>query len=395
MSRPIPYGRHCVDEDDVQAVADVLRHGWLTQGPKVQEFETAIAEYVGAKYAVAVSNGTAALHIACIAAGISSGDRVITSANSFVASANCIRYTGGTPEFADIEHGTLNLDPGYLRELCRGKPAPKAIIPVHFGGLPCNMAEIAAVAADTGACVIEDAAHAIGGRYQTGERVGNCAYSDMTVFSFHPVKNIACGEGGMVTTNRQSLYRHLLRLRGHGINKGDDPLQHPQYAGNYEGKVDRWYYEMQELGFNFRLTDMQAALGLSQYRKLERFLERRHQLAAVYCEAFGNGSLGIRVAQTGGWGVSARHLFVVRIAFGEGRSSRTAYMHRLLERGYTTQVHYIPIPMHPYYARLGYTLERLPETREYYRQALSIPLFVGLTDEQQRRFISDAVECLA
>ena len=205
MSAKISYSRHALDEDDVQAVVNVLRHSWLTQGPAVGEFEQAIANHVGAKYAVAVSSGTAALHIACLAAGISSGDRAITSANSFVASANCVRYAGGVPEFADIERDTLNLDPAGLRAQAATGPRVKAIIPVHFGGLPCNMAQIADVAASAGATVIEDAAHALGGRYPSGERVGSCAYSDMTVFSFHPVKSITSGEGGMVTTNRQDL----------------------------------------------------------------------------------------------------------------------------------------------------------------------------------------------
>lgn len=394
MNPKIPYGRHFLDENDIQAVVNVLRHGWLTQGPKVADFEQAIANYVGVKYAIAVSSGTSALHIACIAAGVSSGDRVITSANSFVASANCVRYAGGVPEFADIERNTLNLDPDYLREQCKDGPALKAVIPVHFGGLPCNMEDIANVAGRVGATVIEDAAHALGARYRSGERVGSCAYSDMTVFSFHPVKSIACGEGGMVTTNREDLYRHLLRLRGHGINKRDDPYQHPQHAYQ-NGKFNRWYYEMQELGFNFRMTDIQAALGLSQFCKIDQFIERRGQLAARYREAFGNSPSGIRAAQKDGWGVSAHHLFVIRVAFGTGASSRTSYMQRLFDRGYITQVHYIPIPMHPYYARLGYTMERLPETERYYQEGLSIPLYVGLTDAQQHEFISAAVECLA
>ncbi|OGA22791.1 MAG: UDP-4-amino-4,6-dideoxy-N-acetyl-beta-L-altrosamine transaminase [Betaproteobacteria bacterium RIFCSPLOWO2_02_FULL_67_26] len=394
MSAKISYSRHALDEDDVQAVVNVLRHSWLTQGPAVGEFEQAIANHVGAKYAVAVSSGTAALHIACLAAGISSGDRAITSANSFVASANCVRYAGGVPEFADIERDTLNLDPAGLRAQAATGPRVKAIIPVHFGGLPCNMAQIADVAASAGATVIEDAAHALGGRYPSGERVGSCAYSDMTVFSFHPVKSITSGEGGMVTTNRQDLYRRLLRLRGHGINKADDPYQHPHHAYQ-DGKFNRWYYEMQELGFNYRMTDIQAALGLSQFRKIDRFMARRSGLAARYREAFGDGASGIRVGQKNGLGASANHLFVIRIAFGAGARSRTAYMQRLFDRGYITQVHYIPIPLHPYYARLGYTLERLPETARYYNECLSIPLFVGLADSQQREFINAAVECLA
>jgi UDP-4-amino-4,6-dideoxy-N-acetyl-beta-L-altrosamine transaminase len=393
MSERIPYGRHCLDEDDIQAVVDVLRHGWLTQGPKVPEFEAAIARYTGARYAVAVNSGTSALHIACLAAGIGPGDRVVTTANSFVASANCVVYAGGIPEFVDIDAATLNLDPAALRERCARGPALKAIVPVHFAGLPCAMEEIAGIAERSGAVVIEDAAHALGARYASGERVGSCAHSAMTVFSFHPVKTIASGEGGMITTNRDDLYRRLLRLRSHGINKEDDPYQHPHAAFD-DGTFNRWYYEMQELGYNFRMTDIQAALGVSQARKLDAFVERRRALAARYDGAFAGATSRIRAAQRDGGGASAHHLYVVRLPFGSGPASRTAYMQRLLDRGYVTQVHYIPIPTHPYYARLGYTMERLPETGRYYREALSIPLYVGLSDAQQDEFIATARECL-
>ena len=393
MKQSIPYGRHSLDEDDIQAVVDVLRHGWLTQGPMVPQFEEAVAGYVGAKYAVAVNSGTSALHLACIAAGVSTGDRVATAANSFAASANCVLYAGGIPEFVDIERATLNIDPAALDERCRRGPALKAIIPVHFAGLPCDMGEIARIAGRSGAVVIEDAAHALGARYRSGERVGSCAHSDMAVFSFHPVKTIASGEGGMVTTNREDLYQRLLRLRSHGINKGDDAYQHPHHAYQ-DGILNRWYYEMQELGYNFRMTDIQAALGASQARKLDRFVARRRELAARYDAAFGDGERGIRPAQRDGWGTSAHHLYVVRAPFGSGASSRTSYMQRLFDRGYVTQVHYIPIPMHPYYARLGHTMERLPETERYYQEGLSIPLYVGLTDAQQNEFIATAKECL-
>ena len=389
----IPYGRHFIDEDDVQAVVEVLRHGWLTQGPKVPEFEAAVARYVGARYAVAISNATAGLHLACLAAGVGPGDRVVTSPNSFVASANCAHSVGGVAEFVDIEPDSLNLDPLALAERLRRGPTPKAVIPVHFGGLPCDMAAIAASAAGVGAAVIEDAAHALGSRYRSGSRVGSCAHSDMAVFSFHPVKSIASGEGGIITTNREDLYRRLLRLRSHGINKLDDPYQHPQNA-TQDGEPNRWYYEMQELGFNCRLTDLQAALGLSQLGKIDRFLARRQELVARYRQALQARPAGLRAAQAGGWGESANHLFVVRVPFDGHPGGRSAYMKKMLDRGYVTQVHYIPIPMHPYYARLGCRMDELPECARYYREALSIPLFVGLADEQQERFIADAIECL-
>lgn len=387
----IPYGKHYIDEDDVQAVAEVLRHGWLTQGPKVPEFEAAIASFVGSKYAVAVSNGTAGLHLACLAAGVGPGDRVVTSPNSFVASANCAHYTGGVAEFVDIERDTLNMNPAALHEHAR-RAAPKAVVPVHFAGLPCNMEAIAAAA--PGAIVIEDAAHALGSRYRSGMRVGSCAHSDMAVFSLHPVKSIASGEGGIITTNREDIYRRLLRLRSHGINKQDDPFQHVKDAF-HDGKANRWYYEMQELGFNFRLTDLQAALGLSQLGKIDRFLARRQELAARYRQAFSSAPAGIRVGQSGGWGDSANHLFLIRAPFGSLPGGRTGFMQKLYDRGYVTQVHYIPIPMHPYYARLGHDMARLPEAARYYDEALSIPLFYGLTDEQQSRFVADAIECMS
>jgi UDP-4-amino-4,6-dideoxy-N-acetyl-beta-L-altrosamine transaminase len=391
----IPYGRHCIEEDDIEAVVAQMRSGWLTQGPAVGEFEAAVAEYVGAKYAVAISNGTAGLHLACLAANVSTGDCAITSPNSFVASANGIHYAGGRAEFVDIERDSLNLDAAALRERCRRGPAPKAIVPVHFAGLPCNMRDIAATASSAGAMVIEDAAHALGSRYSTGEKVGSCAYSDMAVFSFHPVKSIACGEGGMVTTNSETLYRRLLRLRSHGINKLDDPFQNPQVISQTDGRVNRWYYEMQELGFNFRLTDMQAALGMSQLRKIDRFLARRRELANRYRSLLPGGDPRLRAAQSGGWGDSANHLFVIRVPFGVDAPSRNAYMQRLYDRGYVTQVHYIPIPLQPYYARLGHDMDRLPEARRYYAEALSIPLYVGLTDEQQAEFVRNAIACLA
>jgi len=392
INQMIPYGRHYIEQDDIDAVVAQLNSGWLTQGPKVHEFETAVASYVGAKYAVAVSSGTAALHIACIAAGISQGDNVVVAPNSFVASANCVRYVNGNPEFSDIEPNSLNLSPDALAEKCRELKTVKGIIPVHFGGLPCNMPRITETAEKFGAKIIEDAAHALGSVYASGERVGSCRYSDMTIFSFHPVKAIACGEGGMITTNDKSIYRSLLRLRSHGINKNDDPYVQTEEA--FQGnEINRWYYEMQELGFNFRLTDIQAALGLSQMGKLDKFIARRRSLAEKYNTAFLQSSTEIRAGQISGWGNSSHHLFIIRAPFGNGFPNRNTYMRKLQERGFITQVHYIPIPMHPYYRKLGHSMDRLPETLRYYREGLSIPLFYGLTDLQQQDFIDAAIKC--
>lgn len=377
----IPYGKHYVDEEDVQAVADVLRHDWLTQGPKIAEFEEAIAQYVGAKYAVAVCNGTAALHLACLAAGLGKGDTVVTSSNTFVASANCARYVGAEPQFADIDETTLNMDPVRLAERCRELKQVKAIIPVHFAGMPCDMPSIRATAEACGAMVVEDAAHALGARYADGGMVGNCAFSDMTMFSFHPVKAITTGEGGLITTNDETLYRRLLRLRSHGINKGDDPYYHEEQAFT-AGERNLWYYEMQELGFNYRITDIQCALGLSQLRKLPLFLERRRALALRYDRMFAEFP-GIRPTQQAGRMTSGLHLYVVRIDFdGMGRS-RHAYMQELRERSIVCQVHYVPVHMHPYYRRSGHEHDRFPVAEAYYRQALSLPLYYGLSDEEQ------------
>jgi UDP-4-amino-4,6-dideoxy-N-acetyl-beta-L-altrosamine transaminase len=388
----IHYGRHHIDEDDIAAVTEQLRSGWLTQGPKVAEFENAVAGYVGARYAVAVSNGTAALHIACLAAGVGNGDRVITTPNTFVASANAAHFVGASAHFADIDARTLNIDPVALAEECRTLGKVKAIIPVHFAGLPCEMLAIRNIAEKYGSVVIEDAAHALGAEYREGGRVGNCRYSDMTIFSFHPVKMITTGEGGMITTNSEALYRKLLRLRSHGINKLDDPLFHREEAYT-DGQPNRWYYEMQELGFNYRITDIQAALGLSQFGKLGKFLERRRALAARYDEAF-KGVQDV-VPQQNEWRhLSALHLYVVRIPFNQLGLKRHHFMGGLQTRGFITQVHYIPAHYHPYYRQKGYSPGRYPVAEQYFDDCLSIPLFYDLHEASQDKLIASMAELL-
>jgi UDP-4-amino-4,6-dideoxy-N-acetyl-beta-L-altrosamine transaminase len=378
---PIPYGRHHIDEEDINAVVDVLRHGWLTQGPKVPEFEAAVAKRVGAKYAVAVSNGTAALHMACMAAGVTKGDTLVTSPNTFVASANCAAYVGATAAFADIDPRTLNLDPVRLAEKCQALGNVKAIVPVHFAGLPCDMPAIRAVAEHHRSVVIEDAAHALGATYEDGTAVGSCAHSDMTIFSFHPVKIIATGEGGMITTNNEALYRDLLRLRSHGINKGDDPYLCPEQAYT-DGVLNTWYYEMREMGFNYRITDVQCALGSSQIKKLDRFLSRRRDLAGRYDRLLSECP-HVEPAQRIGRDRSAHHLYVVRINFDVAGKSRNAVMRRLLEKQIICQVHYIPVHYHPFYRRSAGAAEGLIMSERYYDQALSLPLYYGLTDGEQ------------
>lgn len=381
----IPYGQHYIDEEDIQAVARQMREGTLTQGAVIETFERSVAQYVGAKYAVAVTSGTAALHLACAAAKLKAGDTLFTSAITFVASANCAKYVGASPQFVDIDPGTLNMDPADLERRCNETGRVRAIVPVHFAGLPCDMRAIRKVADSHGAVVIEDASHALGGSFPDGTRVGSCSMSDMTVLSFHPVKSITTGEGGMVTTNDENLYRDLLRLRSHGINKAHDPLLLAEHAYT-DGIQNRWYYEMQELGFNYRMTEIQAALGVSQLGKLDRFIDRRRELVARYDAAFGD-SAPVRPGQKAGRATSGHHLYVIRAPFGRGCVSRNLFMQRLHNAGIISQVHYIPVPLHPYYQREGHRPHDFPNAWAYYTEALSIPLFYALTDAQQDRVI--------
>ena len=377
----IPYGRHYIDEDDIQAVVEVLRGGVLTQGPTVEAFERAVATDVGAKYAVALSSGTAALHLAALVAGVGPGKSVVTTPITFVASSNAALYVGGRVVFADIDPDTVNLSPESLIQALKNNPDVRAVIPVHFAGLPCDMPAIKAAADQAGAVVIEDAAHALGATYPNGQRVGSCAYSLMTTFSFHPVKAIAAGEGGMITTNDEATYRKLLRLRSHGINKLDDPFLLPGQAFT-DSVQNPWYYEMQDLGFHYRITDIQCGLALSQLKKLDQFVSRRRALAKRYDSEFANLK-GCRPAQLG-WGESSsHHLYVLRIDFDALGVSRAKFMHALRTFEIITQVHYTPVPMQPYYRSLGFDPNNYPNAQRYYHEALSIPLYFGLTDEQQ------------
>lgn len=389
----IPYGKHHIDEADIQAVVDVLRSGALTQGPTIDRFEHAVSEYVGAKYAVAVSSGTAALHLSAMAAGVGPGSTLVTSPITFVASANAGLYVGAKVVFADVDPLTINMSPAALEEVLKKNPTTKAVVPVHFGGLPCDMNSIKKLADKTGAIVIEDAAHALGAIYPSGRRVGCCENSLMTCFSFHPVKLIAAGEGGMITTNDESVYRRLLRLRSHGIQKLDDSFILSAQAKT-DGAINPWYYEMQELGYHYRISDIQCALALSQFSKLDKFITRRRELAKAYDRSFESVSF-IRAAQPTGRDSSGHHLYLVNIDFKAADISRARLILDLKKQGIGTQVHYIPVPMHPIYSSAGQTMSELPFASAYYEQALSIPLFYSLEGSEQSFIVETLINSIS
>jgi perosamine synthetase len=398
----IPYGKHYIDESDIQSVVDVLRHGMLTQGPKVAEFENKIANYVGAKYAVAVANGTAALHLACMALEIGEGDEVITTPNTFVATSNSILYVGAKPVFVDIDNQTLNIDIDQIEKAILDSNNIKAIFPVHFAGLPCDMDRIKKLADKYNLAIVEDAAHALGATYNDGSKVGNCQYSDMTILSFHPVKGIAAGEGGMVITNDKSLYHKLTLLRSHGITKGNfefpgiskpDNLLINKDEALENGELKRWYYEMQYLGYNYRITDIQCALAISQMNKIDLFLDARKSMAKYYDQAF-SGTSNITPLQAHGRDNSSHHIYVVSIDFDKVGISRHQFMQKLAEQGVGSQVHYIPVVNQPYYQDMGYGIDQYPSTNQYYQSTLSIPLYYGLSNTEQELIISSIKELL-
>ncbi len=381
----IPYGKHDVKLNEALKVAFQIRFRSLTQGSKIQEFENLVAKKIGAKYAVAVSSATAGLHIAMIALELPDDSKVITSPISFAASANSILYAGLRPVFVDIDRNTLNVNIDLMEKKLDLDSDIRAVVPVHFAGLPCDMKKMREIARTKKIGIIEDAAHAFGSRYISGEMVGSCAFSDMTVFSFHPVKSITTGEGGMITTNDYQLYKKLLRLRSHGINKLDDEFQNNILART-GGITNPWYYEMIELGYNFRLTEIQAVLGISQLRRLDSFIAKRAKLVEKYRVLLRDNTL-ISPAQNCLTENSANHIFPIRINFGRARISRNELMIELRNIGIGSQVHYLPIPAHPFYSKLGYTNSDIPEAFAYYEEALTIPLFPSLKKYQQKKII--------
>jgi UDP-4-amino-4,6-dideoxy-N-acetyl-beta-L-altrosamine transaminase len=376
QTAPIPYGRHQISDADIAAVVDVLRSDWLTQGPAVPRFEAAVAAYCGVAHAVAANSATSALHLACMALGVGPRDRVWTSPISFVASANCALYCGAEVEFVDIDPATSCLSvtalASKLAEAEREGRLPKVVVPVHFAGQACDMAAIHALGQRYGFTIIEDAAQALGGRYRD-EPVGSCRYSDITVFSFHPVKSITTAEGGIAVTNDPAAAAHMRRLRTHGITTNADEMSHAP-----DGP---WYSEQVELGFNYRLTDVQAALGLSQLEALDAYVSRRRAIAARYDELLRD--LPVAAPRQHPDGVSAWHLYVVRLKLSEVRRTHREVFELLREAGIGVQLHHIPIYRHPFHAQRGHAPAAYPEAERYYAEAISLPIFPGLTDEQQ------------
>ena len=379
----IQYGHQYIDDDDIRAVTEVLKSDFLTQGPAVSRFENKIREITGARYCVAVSNATAGLHIAVAALNLSENSEGITTPNTFLASANCLVYNNLIPVFADINPDTYNIDPDEIEKKITSNT--EVIIPVHFAGLACDMERIKNIADDHNIKVIEDAAHAIGSYYADGSPVGNCKYSDMTVFSFHPVKTITTGEGGAITTNDEVLYKRLLQLRSHGMTKDSQLLtQNP----------GPWYYEMHSLGFNYRMTDMQAALGYSQLLKLERFRERRQRIVDQYNAAF-DGIPYIKLPYRSPDQDSCFHLYVLQIDFEKIGTTRKDFMKELADKGIGTQVHYIPVHTQPYYkTHYNYKIGDYPIAEEYYEKTLSFPLYPALNDDDLQKVINAIKELL-
>ncbi len=379
MSKFIPYGKQYIDDDDIQSVVEALKSDYLTTGPKIEEFEKVLAEYTGAKYAVAISNGTAALHAACFAAGVGEGDEVITSPMTFAASANCTLYMGAKPVFADIDPLTYNIDPNDIRKKITKKT--KALIPVHFTGQPCHMDEIINIAKEYGIAVIEDGAHALGADYK-GKKVGNIG--DMTTFSFHPVKHITTGEGGAILTNDGKLYEKLVMFRTHGITRN------PAIMTKNQGG---WYYEQQFLGYNFRMTDIQAALGISQMKKLDFFLSRRREIANIYNKAFAVCE-GVIIPYQAEYGVSAWHLYVIKLDSKKLNAGRKEIFDALRSRKIGVNVHYIPVYYHPYYVGLGYKKGICKNAEELYERIISLPLYPGMSDDDVQYVIVNLIDII-
>jgi UDP-4-amino-4,6-dideoxy-N-acetyl-beta-L-altrosamine transaminase len=378
---PINYGRQSISDEDIDSVIQVLKGDWLTQGPAIAEFEKSLASYCGAKYAIALSSGTAALHLSALALKVGPGQEVITSPITFAASSNAVIYAGGVPVFCDIEAESLIIDNGQVKTMLERSNIVSGLIPVHMGGALPDLEGLSAIAREKGLWIIEDACHSIGGTWQDSlgvwHKVGDCSHSDITVFSFHPVKHITTGEGGAILTNDKNLFEQIMELRTHGITK--DPSKMLENHGG-------WYYEMQQLGYNYRITDIQAALGQSQLARSDEWVGRRLELVRAYDEAFVDCSDVIHQEHTKENRLSY-HLYIIRV-----QNRKDLYEHLRSLQIYT-QVHYIPVPLQPYYReKFGYEGGEFPVAEKYYEEALSLPLFPSLTDSEQNYVISSVLE---
>ena len=383
----IPYGKQDISQQDIDNVLDVLNSDFLTQGPQVPAFENALVEHTGAHYALAVNSATSALHIACLALGLGQDDWLWTSPVTFVASANCGLYCGAKVDFVDIDPDTYNMCPKRLEDkLIKAKAEgklPKVVVPVHLCGQPCDMSAIGKLAKEYGFKVIEDASHAIGGRYQD-QPIGNCEHSDITVFSFHPVKIITTAEGGAALTNEKALADKMALLRSHGVTRDPELMRGEPHGG--------WYYQQVDLGFNYRMTELQAALGVSQMKRLDEFISARHQLSKRYNEKLANLPLVLpyQLPET----YSGLHLFVIRLHLDEIELTHKQVFDALRERGIGVNLHYIPVHTQPYYQDMGFAEGDFPESERYYREAISLPMFHGMSEVQQDTVVNTLTDIL-
>jgi len=384
----IPYGRQDITEEDVESVLSALKSDFLTQGPYAPRFEQAIAQHVGARHALAANSATSALHIACLALGLGPGDWLWTTPITFVASANCGLYCGAKVDFVDIDPDTYNLCPRALekklKQADREGCLPKVVVPVHLAGQSCDMEAIHALAQQYGFKVIEDASHAVGGKYK-GEFVGNCRYSDITVFSFHPVKIVTTAEGGLALTNDDQLAEQMALLRSHGVTRNTALMTHDTHGP--------WYYQQVALGYNYRMTELQAALGCSQLKRLDQYVARRHELAKRYDELLRN--LPLRTPWQHPDTYSGLHLYIIRLKLNELKSNRRSVFEALRSHGIGVNVHYIPVHTQPYYREMGFTDGQFPQAEQYYAEAISLPMYPLLTDAEQDQVVAALSSALA
>ncbi len=386
----IPYGRQEITQDDIDAVVEVLRSNFLTQGPKVPEFENAIAEYCGVRHAVAMNSATSSLHLACLALGLGPGDRLWTTPNTFVASANCARYCGAEVEFVDIDPHTFNMSivalEQKLKKAKKSGAIPKVVLPVHLCGASCDMRSIRHLAAEYQFRIIEDAAHAIGGRYD-GAPIGDCRYSDITVFSFHPVKIITTAEGGVACTNSVELAERMELLRSHGITRNPERMRRKS--------TEAWYYEQIELGFNYRMTDLQAALGLSQLKRLDSYVSRRHEIADRYYSQLAGLPIDLPKQYPSDICYSSLHLFPMLLKTDNLRVTRQTVFNSLRDNDIGVNVHYFPVHLQPYYQDMGFRVGDFPNSERFYERAISLPIFPALESEKQDIVIAAVKRALA